>query len=387
MFTAINLRSEPIIKTLEKAQKLVEQYKFASAFDLLQKADHTDSSATIQLAKEKIALQYFVKSFDHRVFGLRDLKHGENLDKLHDTTTATVLFTFPVDSILEKLIDHDSSNCELYKGLADYYYDISLRFDNWVLSKAEIADNAIGNYVKAIANGCKDFKTYYNLGLLNIQHENIKAGIDAMEHAVKLDSMNADARYNLAFALILGGKKDSALPHALFAYKLYSDPITKSDAARMLGDLYEFKHQDSTALYYLRVSDTLDPNSYYTLKAEMEFFIKRDMNELAAATDRFFAIDPENPGIYNDLTELYTKYDKINKLLDFFNEKIKYPGFGTKVKASLEFYIGRIYMQIGDGAKAKEYMTKSREHFGKVLNPDDQVFTVIDKVLKQLDDN
>jgi hypothetical protein len=55
------------------------------------------------------------------------------------------------------LIEIYPTNCKLYKGLADYYYDVHLRYEGrWLINEEELLSLIQTNYQKAIDGNCGD---------------------------------------------------------------------------------------------------------------------------------------------------------------------------------------------------------------------------------------
>lgn len=76
---AINGYCQQTNDIIAKANKLVEDKKYESAFKLLDTADSTNCNPDIFLLKEDIVLNYFVSSLMHQAFALKDINKDEDI--------------------------------------------------------------------------------------------------------------------------------------------------------------------------------------------------------------------------------------------------------------------------------------------------------------------
>src|SRR5690554_570405 len=227
--------SQTKLETINKANDLIANKKYASAFNLLDAFDPTNDNADVVLLKEKIMLNYFVTSLMHQIFALKDLEKNEDIMDYKGHEGSFEMHSFQVDSILTKLINIYPTNCKLYKGLADYYYDAHLKYgERWLIDDNDLLPLIQINYQKAIEGNCADYQTYYVLGYLNLIREKINESIPYFQKSIELHHSYASSHYNLAYAYLFTDDRENALKFAKNALDLYKDKDYKSDAARMV---------------------------------------------------------------------------------------------------------------------------------------------------------
>ena len=81
--------------TLKKAEGLVAQRQYASAFAMLEALDPANDRPAVLAMKADIVLHYFAQSMNHMVFSLVDLKKGESLDSVRRSSRRPVIAGHP----------------------------------------------------------------------------------------------------------------------------------------------------------------------------------------------------------------------------------------------------------------------------------------------------
>ena len=372
-------------ETITKANKLIADKKYESAFNLLQEADTSNENPDIFLLKEDILLNYFVSSMMHQAFALRDIDKNEDIMDYRGKEGSYSMYFVKIDSVLLKLIKKYPDNCKLYKGLADYYYDVDSKYgEQWLIDEANLQDAIITNYQKAISGWCADYDTYFAVGITYLQQEKEKASIPYFRKAIELDGKSADAIYNLAYAYIVTQQFDSALYCAKTAMNLYTDNVYKGDAATVVGRAYTAKKDYDNALKYYEKAVELCPDDFYKLKDLLEIYLVKHDKRASEITKKIFDLAPENPTIYQDLQEKYYYYGNVNDLINFYKSQLSVYKWSDHVVGNLHFYIANIYMD-SDKKNAKKYFLQAKESFKKIFESDHYVFEVIEDALKKCD--
>jgi len=88
-------------EALKKSTQLITEKKYNTAYDLLEKADPKNDDADIVIAKENIALGFFVTSIMHQMFALKDLKPNEDIMEYRGKEGSYSMHVFRADSILK----------------------------------------------------------------------------------------------------------------------------------------------------------------------------------------------------------------------------------------------------------------------------------------------
>lgn len=371
------------IETIKKSNDFIADKKYETAFNLLDKFDPTNDNPEIVLLKEEILLNYFVTSIMHQMFALKDINKNQDILDYRGKEGIFTMQMFKGDSILTRLIKIYPNNCKLYKGLGDYYYDAHLRYEgNWLINDDELIPLMQKNYQKAVDGNCADYLSYYVLGYLNLIQEKNKESIPYFLKSIELNDKYAISHYNLAYAYLFTDDRENALKYAKNSFDLYNEKEYKSDAARMVGQIYTELNDDKNALMYFEMADKIDPENYYNIKPILYLYIKTNYKKSDEMTKAFFNLAPENPTIYSDLEDIYLSNNKEDELIEFYKSQFSTFKDNKKVQGNLNFYLGRIYLD-KDKKLAKEYLIKAKEFFEKVFEKDHDVFNAIDDGLEQ----
>ena len=383
-FLAFAGYSQAQTDVLSAAQKLIDTKKYESAYVLLDKDDPDNEKPDVVLMKEDIVLNYFVSSIMHQAFALKDLKKNEDVMDYRGKNGSFSMFSFPVDSVLLKLIAAYPDNCKLYRGLAFYYTEVLNKYgEYWLIDEEELTQKAIDNGKKAIDGGCGDYNTYHNTGVALLWQEETEASIPYLKKATELEPKKADAHYNLAYAYLFTDQLDNAFPQAKTSYDLYKDKDLKGDAARMTGQILMEKGDYRNALKYFETADKLIPNDYYNLSPLLRLYLVTGNSKAPGTAKRLFELAPENPTIYQAMIEAYRFADKEPELVRFYKMQLPKYVKNDKVFGNLHFYLGNLAME-HDKAAAKNYFLKAKEIFGHVYDKDHYVFEVINNALEGL---
>ncbi len=365
-------------ETIAKANDLVANKKYESAFELLCNFDPNDEKPDIVLLKENIALNYFVTSIMHQMFAFKDLEKNENIMDYRGKNGSFDAQKFEIDKVLDNLIKNYPNNCKLYKGLADFYYEAYLHYGSkWLKDHNELFKLIEENNKKVIDGNCADYLTYFIMGDITISQEKFKEGIPYFLKSIELNKDYASSYYNVAYAYLYTDDMDNALKYAKISLDLYTDLTYKSDAARMLGQIYSSLSDDKNTLAYYELADKIDPGNYDNLKLLLSFYLKTDVAKVKEITKSFFNLAPTNPTIYNDLEEFFFGYQKENDLTAFYKEQLPVFKDNRIVFGNLNFYLGKIYIA-SDKKLAQEYFIKAKDIFSKVYKKDHQVFKAIE---------
>ena len=384
MVISLNAYSQSGGETIKKANELIADKKYESAFKLLDKFDPDNTKPEIALLKEDIVLNYFVTSMMHQMFALKDLEKDEDIMDYRGKNGSFGMQKFEVDKILDNLIKKYPDDCKLYKGLGDYYYEVSLKYgDEWLKKEKELFKLIEANDLKAIDNNCADYNTYYVMGYINISQKKYREGIPYFLKSIELNKNDGNTYYNLAYAYLYLDKRDSALINAQISLDLYKEKTYKSDAARMMGQIYSELKDTKNAIKSYELAEKIASGNYYNIKPLLDLYVETNNSKVKQTTELFFNLAPANPTIYVDLEDIYIRNKKDDDLISFYNDQLKINSKKPKVEGSLYFYLARIYIE-RDKKLAKDYFLKAKEIFSKVYKEDHKVFKAIDEGLELL---
>jgi tetratricopeptide (TPR) repeat protein len=383
LFLQLTAFAQTETETIKKANDLITEKKYESAFKLLDNFDPRNSKPDVVLLKEDIVLNYFVTSMMHQMFALKDLEKNEDIMDYRGKQGSFGMQMFQVDSILENLIKIYPNNCKLYKGLGEFYFEVHLKYGGrWLKDDNEVFKLMQTHFQKAIDGNCADFRSHYVLGYINITQEKYKESIPYFLKSIELNKDYASSHYNLAYAYLYIDDRQNALKYAKNSLDLYTDQEYKSDAARMLGQIYSELNDDKNALDSYKLADKIDPGNYYNIKSLLNLYVKTGDKEAQETSKTFFNLSPSNPTIYNDLEDIYYNNGKINELALFYKSQLLSFKDDNIVLGNLNFYLAKTYLET-DKKTAKEYFLKAKDIFSKIYDKDHKVFKAIEEGLSQ----
>jgi len=370
---------------IAQAEALIEEKKYESAYKILDAADPTNSNPEIAIAKSDLLLNYFITSFMHQMFALKDLEKGEDLMELRGSEGSFSMYNFNPDSVLLNLIEEHPTNYELKKELGFFYHDVHLKYPNsWLISDSLVVANFKNYYKEAYDNDVYDHWSTYGLGYAYLINQDYESSIPYFEKSIELKNDYPSSHYNLAYAYLYSEQKRKAIASAEAAMNLYDFPEYKSDAARMIAVIYlELEESEKAHDYYLQ-ADKIQPDDYYNLKPLLNLEVALDKKTYVERTEQFFLLAPDNAGIYNDLNEIYLTNDKADALLDFYATQHAKYAEDKKVDGNLYFYTAAIHLDKEEHEKAKTNFIKAKEVFSEVFEEGHDVFGIIDGYLEEM---
>lgn len=383
LFSA-SLYGQAVIK---KANRLIEQKQYATAYALLEDKDPDNQKPAIVLKKAELAMDYFVTSIMHQTFAFKDLADDEDLMKarLNNDSQTFAMYVLPLQEVLDTLIELNPENYELHKALGKFYYEVYLKYgDNWLMPTNELLKNMYDYSVAAATHHTADFLTYYNMGFYLTFTEQYAEAINAYHKSIELDSLYPTSHYNVAICYLYVDSALKGVEHAKKAIALYKSSELKADAARVTAVLYKAANKLPEAISYLEMSNQFQPDNYYTLSHMVEtHLLAGHYQKAAASTSKFFELDPANPSIIGELFGLYTNQSADTLLFPILNQKIEEHKNDFEVLGNIYFHLARYYVNQGEVASARKLLIASRKNFEKVFEEDTPVFEVIDNFLSK----
>jgi tetratricopeptide (TPR) repeat protein len=369
--------------TIEKANGLIENKKYESAFKMLQDFDKQNENPDVVLLKEDIALNYFVTSIMHEIFAFKDLEKNEDIMDYRGKNGSFGMYNFPIDSVLGKLIKAYPENYKLYKGLGDFYYEVQQKYDGqWLKDDKTISDLIVKNYQIVIDHKLADDKVYYVIGFQYLSSKKNKEAIPYFLKSIELKNDFADAYYNLAYAYLFTDDRVNALKYAKNSLDLYKDAELKSDAARMIGQIYTELNDDKNAIVFYELADKIAPGNYYNLHPLLTLYFKTDNPKKVEMINSFYNLAPDKPTIYNDLGKIFFENNKTDELIEFYKSKLLTYKDDKKILGNLNFYLGQLFLD-NDKTIAKDYFLTAKSIFSTIYDKNNQVFKAIDEGIKQ----
>ncbi|KAF5075574.1 Tetratricopeptide repeat protein [anaerobic digester metagenome] len=369
-------------ETQKLIKQLVEAKKYDSVIKLLNEADPNNQNPELTLAKSDIFLKYFVSSIMHQLFALKDLNENESIMDYRGKEGNFSMYSFPVDSILLRLIDKNPTKYELHKMLGYFYHEVHLKYpDSWFISDSLIVSKFTQYYKTAYENGVFDYWSVYGIGYGYLMQGDNLAAIPYFEKSVELNDSAPATHYNLSYAYLFGENLDKAITQASIALEQYVAPELKADAARIIAIAYNEQKNYQKAYEFYLTSDSIQSGNYYTLKAllNLEVLLNKD-SQLGRALE-FFLLAPENPTIYQDLMEIYWQNNKPDELISFLKAQLDSNKSNNLITGNIYFYLGNCYFMKENQEEAKKNFLMAKELFSKDFPSNHPVFEAIDSYL------
>ncbi len=373
-------------EVLGKANQLIKEKQYNSAFKLLGDADPKEENPEIFLKQVEIALNYFGVSTMHQMFGFRDLGPGETIEDIRGKEGVYSYYRLEINKVLETLIAKYPKNGKLYKALGDFYYEVYVKYGNrWFVKEDELLALVEKNYTLAYQHGESDGKSVYAMGYCQLQQKKYDQAIQYILESLKSIPENADANYNLAYAYLQKGDLDNTRKYAEVSLKNYQDEVLKADAARIVAITYREQQNDSKAVEYYKISASLDPGSDYTYIGLMELSVKaKDLAAAANYADKLFALKPTAPRLTDEILRIYFEGGAQEEFLAFFKRMTAKYQKEDEILGNLNFYKAVYYREEENKKEEKSALLEANKYFRKCFKPDHYVFKIIDKRLKEL---
>jgi len=224
---------------LRKADDLVAQKKYDTAFRMLQEYDPRNTKLAVVLKKEEYALNYSIGTHQYHTFTFKDLPLLETLDdNRYKEGVGGTTYGFRVGRALDSLKRRYPSNYKLDRGLGDYYFSLQ-QCD--CAEKRILEDDLfpliIKHYGVAHENGYGDYYSYFAVGYAYQRLGQFKQSVAPFLHSIDLRKDYPPTHLNLAFVYLELKQYDKAREEAILARDQFQDDQPKSDAAFLLSEI------------------------------------------------------------------------------------------------------------------------------------------------------
>lgn len=364
---------------VEKANGMIAEQKYATAFEYLKGSDPNNQDPDISISEVNLLLNFYIKTELFQKFGLKDLTPNLDLQDLRENNATVKMFDYKPDSILNKLIKQYPQNYKLRHALGNFYYEVHLKYpEDWILPDSVVVLNMKKNYEEAYKNGVFDYWSLFGIGYAYLLDEEYAAGIPFLQKSIELNPNYPLSHYNLAFAYANTEQPLKCITSAQKAYDMQVIPEFKAEAARLIAMTYEDLKNDKKALEYYRIADQILPNDYNTLSPLLELEMKTDDPQYKKHTNQLFFLDPDNPVIFQDLLKAYSENEKEKEFIDFMEGLKNQFRQNIPVMANIHFHQAIAQYETEEWVAAKINFEKARSLFRNLFKSSHNVFKVID---------
>jgi len=377
-------------KGLQKCDSLVTEKQYLSAFECYDKADPENSEPDVVMKKAELALDYNVKSIRNHLFAFVDLRPVEELDTLRKVlkNDSFRFYEFKIDSVLLRLSERYPGNFQLVKTLGDFYY-ITYREmgDNWFISAKQLLNKFYDLYLKAYENGVYDARSLYGIAFYHSVFENYEEAESWYGRSLALKPDDPLTAYGMGVNCLLNRKPEKGIEPMRTAFQLYSDPLKKGDAARVLGIMYYKTDRKQKALEMFQKADSLSPayhpNQMFLLRSQLQMGQDKPALELAGV---IFDQAPVDPDVPDELLEMFRIEGEGELLATLFSNLLQQYRHNPEANGNIRFHYGKLLYLEGYHKKAVKMFRKSKKQFQKTLPRDHHVFKMLDDMIEKINE-
>jgi tetratricopeptide (TPR) repeat protein len=183
-----------------------------------------------------------------------------------------------------------------------------------------------------------------------------------------------DAHISLAEFLIDPEEQfDEAEEHLMQAKALTTDPADLAHIEMHLGEIAMGREQYKEALSHFQHVVDHDPDSVDSwLDIADAHNMLGNLEEADASYRRAIELDPENEGLYYDLSKMYVENNQPSKAIEVMEEGIS----NNPDSAVLNIYLASTYMEMGDYRQAEIFLQRAER-----IDPDLEVVKMFRQVL------
>ncbi|MCO6494457.1 MAG: hypothetical protein J5I91_02100 [Bacteroidetes bacterium] len=376
--------AQPPETPLTHAQTMVQNKQYLSAFEYLDSLDPNNQNPDIFLAKQDIAIHYYIATVMHQMFAFENLQKNQDIEKMRKQQGNFLMKDFPVQEIFDTLIQRNPMRYDLYNGAAEFYYEILKTYpEGWILNKNEV-EKRIEKYAPvAIKNKVGSAKTYYLMAYLYAQKEDYNQAMTYYAITLDKDPQFAGAYYNLALTQMYRKEFLAALSAVQSAIDLYNDSVPKAESFRLAGYICEELSDDTQAYKYFLEAWNHDKKNLDNIHALTDISLRLKKSEYKKYTNIYFETAPENAAVYGGLIEIYAQYNNAKELITFFEEQMPKYTNNSEVLANL-YYFSAGLINKTDKAKASDYLKNAEVQFKKFVPKDNEIFIIIEEKLEEL---
>lgn len=368
-------------KIIKKVDALIAQQKFETAFQLLEK---NNTNAYLVAKKVEVATNYFVQSLNHVSFAFKDLKKGETIEALRMSKGSFTMYYFDPVVVIFALLKSGHQEPILYKSLGDYYFDVSLRFeDRWTEDDTSIASKVVENYSKAYQGGLYTVPMLVNYAHKTALFGNYAQAIELYTKALAEDSSLPDANYNLAYWYLVVGNYDKALVEGDKAVIAYSNnPNYQMDAILLCADASYYNEDFDLSIAYLQKALKISTEEYRVfLRLGNNYLALGNILKANTSLDTLFSFAPTYPSASQMVAEAFLAQNNSEALYKFYIRNLLKYSDQPEVEGNLLFHLALQYERDGNIKKAIETVLLAKKKYMQAERFEDDIRTAIESLL------
>ena len=375
---------------LLKAASLADSGAWKSAFAALDEYDPGNADPYALAMKTELCLDGFAQSMMHRLFGLKDLLPGEDLEALRRDGGEFELVGLDPAALAEAQARAGvAAPPVLSLALGDYFYDVQLRYEGgWFLADEEVRGKAVAAYARAEAGGLLVAQALRRKAELLVVAGDFEGADSGYRAAIALAPGDPELRYRFAVALLMRELRVEALAELDAALAAYVAPESRFEAyvlaARTAAEAGDAKRSAA----YLDAAEREFPDQPAPGLVRHLLAVEGGAEEAAAAAaEAVMARFPNSPYVVRSLVSSWLGSGKDEAAAAFLDRSIARAGADYEARGGLLFYKALLVAQVRGEAGAAEALAVldlAEADFGKAFPPGHEVFGVIAEIRANL---
>jgi len=385
-----SLNIENVIK---KADNLIKEKQYASAFEFLSSMDKENSVPKIQIKKIDLIIKYSLRNYNHIEFYLKNLMPWEKFDEVMKIKNSGEAYAFNGESVLKKCISKNSQNYEIHFSLGLLYFNM---YKTSQYAKGINAKKSHLYSIKYLAisagYGHHSSDSMVMIAQSYLLLKKYNHGIRFLKKYSSFYSKDPRFYYFKGRLFVKLKKYDKAFVSARKAYKYSKNDIQRAEALQLIGHSFMKRKKYRAAYTYFELAKKNRKNdeitSLYSFKAALA--MKGNKKTIKAALD-YISCAPEYPMIYQNLLKLCVKKNELKVYEVILRKVIMDFKNNTYAVGNAYLHLGYLYMYyienkdlVVNKRTAKESFMKARREFLKVFSPPHSVYRIIDSRLRKL---
>lgn len=371
---------------IAESEELIKQQKYETAFKYLTENESQISHSDVVVQKVKILLNYYVLSTMHQMFALKDIPEGESVYDYRGKEGRYEYVLYKPDEAIEKALETDNSNGELYFWLGQFYFEVLEKYNGqWLLDNEELQSRIMQNFELALSHNYSNKVLFSNLGQIQLQVKSYEKARDNLIQALKFENENPGYNHNLAVAYLNLGEIEKALPFANNAVNNYSDKFYKADSCYLAGIISINLKDFDKSIDFMEMGKKLEPSQYRFYDKLIDLYLyKKNFNEAGKNSKMFFNFYPTNPSVMGSIVNYYNSYKALNEAKTLIDELL-IDTQESEARGNLLYHKALVVDALEDHAQAIVLLKQAEEKFHEVYDDENQVFKAIATLIGQIE--
>lgn len=242
---------------IKKADKLIAEKKYETAYKLLEESDPQNGNEQIFLKKVDVALNYYITSMNHVIFTFQDLKPDESVEDLRGAPGDRHAYKLDIYEKLSDYMKSEPKNWKLKRVLGCFDFDYFNKFERIKASGTDYSflEDSKKLLSEAYRNKEYDYLSLQILGYFEYMNQQYARSVDYLLESYRLNNGYIHTVYLLAASHFKNRQDDLAVKYAAEGLKLKSSRNDlKADLAKIMSIIYRDRGDVKRADLYDKLS-------------------------------------------------------------------------------------------------------------------------------------